>query len=354
MRQLKPLHVLALAALIVSACASSGSGSSGGAKPVTISFVYSLRLLNAMQEMVMGAKAAAQDSPGVTFAASTPDETGINGPAEVKVFQTATKTAKDGVALVTPIPDAFISPLRQAHSSGVPVVAVDTPPPPGADVGTFVGNSNFEVGQLLAKEILKQIPIGATGEIVIGDSIPGFAVLDQRIIGMVQVIKQQRPTVTIVGPFNSHITPSENLAAWAAEVKLHPKALAYLAPADLDAVSLAQIQKQTGSHFLVGGCDLEADGLQATNDGYVYALASPEHWLKGYISVKLLAQHAQSGKALPAGWWNPGALVVNRSNVANIIARQHDEASRARWFKAVVNEQFAQQSEYVKPLSAAT
>ena len=117
---------------------------------------------------------------------------------------------------------------------------------------------------------------------------------------------------------------------------------------------LAQIQKQTGSHFLVGGCDLEADGLKAINDGYVYALASPEHWLKGYIAVKLLAQHAQSGKALPAGWWNPGALVVNRSNVANIIARQHDEASRARWFKAVVNEQFAQQSEYVKPLSAAT
>jgi ribose transport system substrate-binding protein len=354
MRHLKLLQALAFGALIVSACGSTGSGSSGGAKPVNISFVYSLRLLNAMQEMVMGAKAAAEASPGVTFNAAAPQETDINGPAEVKVFKTATRTAKDGVALVTPVPDVFIDPLQQAHSSGIPIVAVDTPPPPGTDVGTFVGNSNFEVGQLLATDIIKQIPAGATGEVVVGNSIPGFPVLDQRIVGMLQVIKQQRPAVKIVGPFNSHITPGENLAAWTAEVNQHPNALAYLAPADLDAVSLAQIQKQTGRHLVVGGCDLEAAGLQAIKDGYVTALASPEHWLKGYISVKLLAQHAQAGMALPAGWWNPGALIVNRSNIDDIIARQRDEASRARWFKAVVDKQFAHQSQYIKPLSAAT
>ena len=354
MRQLKPLHALALAALIVSACGSASSSSSGGAKQVSISFVYSLRLLNAMQEMVMGARAAARATPGVTFAADTPQETGIDGPAQVKTFQTATRTAKDGVALVTPVPDVFIGPLRQAHSSGIPIVAVDTPPPPNTDVRTFVGNSNFEVGQLLATEILKQIPVGTAGEVLVGTEVPGFVVLDQRIIGMLQVIRQQRPTVTIVGPFNSHITPSENLAAWTAEVAQHPHALAYLAPADLDAVSLAHIQVQTGRHLLVGGCDLEADGLQAIKNGYVYALASPEHWLKGYISVRLLAEHAQSSKALPSGWWNPGALVVDKSNVDDIIARQHDEASRTSWFKAVVDRQLAHQGEYLKPLSAAT
>src|SRR5438270_9771119 len=206
MRYLKPLHALALAALIASACGSVGSNSSG-AKQVNISFVYSLRLLNAMQEMVMGAKAAAQDSPGVSLTSSAPVETEINGPAEVKVFQKVTQTAaaKDGVALVTPVPDVFISPLQKVHSAGIPVVAVDTPPPPGTNVETFVGNSNFEVGQLLATEMIEYIPAGASGEVVIGNSIPGFPVLDQRIVGMIQVIKQKRPKVTIVGPFNSHI-----------------------------------------------------------------------------------------------------------------------------------------------------
>jgi ribose transport system substrate-binding protein len=354
MRYLKPLHALALAAVIASACGSVGSSSSG--KQVNISFVYQLRLLNAMQEMVMGAKAAAHDTPGVSLTPTAPVETDINGPAEVKVFQKATQTAaaKDGVALVTPVPDVFISPLQQAHSAGIPVVAVDTPPAPGTNVETFVGNSNFEVGQLLATEMIKHIPATATGEVVIGNSIPGFPVLDQRIVGMVQLIKQQRPKVTIVGPFNSHITPTENLAAWTTEVQQHPNALAYLAPADLDAVSLAQIQKQTGRHLLVGGCDLEGPGLEAIKDGYVTALASPEHWLKGYISVKLLAQHAQSGKALPNGWWNPGALIVNKANVEDIIDRQKDEASRVKWFRPVVEKQLADQSRYLKPLSAAT
>ena len=113
MRELKLLQVFALAAFIVSGCGSTGSGSAGP-KPVNISFVYSLKTLNAMQEMVMGAKAAAQASPGVTFSARSPQETDINGPAEVKVFQSATQTAKDGVALVTPVADVFINPLQQA------------------------------------------------------------------------------------------------------------------------------------------------------------------------------------------------------------------------------------------------
>ena len=104
----------------------------------------------------------------------------------------------------------------------------------------------------------------------------------------------------------------------------------------------------------MGGCDLEDAGLQAIKDGYVYALASPEHWLKGYISVKLLAEHAQVGKELPAGWWNPGALIVNKANIEDIIARQRDETSRVQWFQAVVDKQFAHSSQYIKPLSAAT
>ena len=108
-----------------------------------------------------------------------------------------------------------------------------------------------------------------------------------------------------------------------------------------------------GRRLLVGGCDLEAPALQAIKDGLVYALASPEHWLKGYIAIRLLAQHAQLGKDLPVGWWNPGALVVDQSNVDAIIARQKDEASRTRWFMPAVSKQFAHQGKYVLPLSAA-
>jgi ABC-type sugar transport system substrate-binding protein len=355
MRRSTALHALALAAAIVSGCGAAGASQSGGAaKQVSISFVYAAaRGLNALDEMAMGAKAGAQDSPGVTFKEMAPPGPGMDGPAEVGLFQAAVKASKDGVAFVTFDPDLFLQPLQQAHSSGVPVVAVDTPPPPNTGVGTFVGNSNFEVGQMLATEMLDRIPAGATGQVVIGTTLPGLPVLDQRVTGMLQVLRQQRPGVQVIGPFNSHITPKANQDAWNAEVRQYPNALAYLAPSDLDAVSLAEIQRQTGRHLLVGACDLEEAALQAIKDGLVYTLVSPEHWLKGYLAIRLLAQRAQRGKALPSGWWNPGAMVVGEANVEEIIARQKDEASRSRWFQSRVEKQLANPTQYVKPLSAA-
>jgi ribose transport system substrate-binding protein len=354
MRHLKPLHALALVVMTVSACGSASSGQSGAAKHVSVSFVYSTAALNAMQEMAMGAKAAAQESPGVDFTAVAPTgPPATSGPDEAKLLQAAARTSRGGIAYQTLAPNVHIQALQRVHSSGVPLVAVDAAPPPSTGVDTFVGNSNFEVGQMLATQMLKRIPAGAAGQVVVGNSFPGLSVLDQRVTGMLQVIRRQRPGAEIIGPFDSKGTADANLAVWTAQVKKYPNALAYLAPSDLDAVSLSQIERQTGRHLLVGGCDLEAAALLAIKDGLVYSLASPEHWLKGYIAVRLLVQHARRGQSLPQGWWNPGALVVDQSNVESIIARQKDEASRATWFTQTVNKQFANQSKYVQPLSAA-
>ena len=79
--------------------------------------------------------------------------------------------------------------------------------------------------------------------------------------------------------------------------------------------------------------------LEGVKDGYVEALVSPEHWLKGYLAVKLMAQAAQSGKALPEGLWNPGALIVSKKNIDQILARQQSPESRTSFFKPIVDQQ---------------
>src|SRR5205085_10124273 len=121
----------------------------------------------------------------------------------------------------------------------------------------------------------------------------------------------------------------------------YPNAIPDQATGVIDAVSLAANERETGRHLQVGACDLEAPALQAIQDGLVYALASPEHWLKGYIAFRLLARHAQAGRPIPPGWWNPGALIVDRANVADISARPKDEAARTRWFPSEGGAQFA-------------
>lgn len=90
--------------------------------------------------------------------------------------------------------------------------------------------------------------------------------------------------------------------------------------------------------------------LEGVKDGYVEALVSPEHWLKGYLAVKLMAEAEQSGKPLPEGLWNPGALVVNSKNIDEILTRQQSPESRASYFKPIVDRQLANQDKYLIPM----
>jgi ribose transport system substrate-binding protein len=346
--------VLAALVLGVAACGGSSGGassSSGGgkkaAKDVRLAMITATTTQNAFQEMAFGAKAAA-GVEGVKLNSAAPN--GINGPQEVQLFQAATQTSKDGIATMTTTPDLFVRPFAQAAARGIPQVSVDTPPPPGSDVETFVGNDNVEVGKVLADAIVAKIPADAKGEIVLGNPIPGLPVLDQRVQGIKQVLQEKLPNVKLVGPLNTGPEPTQNLNAWQGIVKAHPNALAYLDPGDQAAVSLARIQQRTGKRLLVGGADVDPVALQAVKDGRVYALADPEHWLKGYIAIALLARQARDGMPMPKGWWNPGASLVTARNIDDILARQRTSATRTAWYKATVDKQLANPSAYVKPL----
>jgi ribose transport system substrate-binding protein len=353
---------VALTALAATGCSSANksagkekssttsSSKSTSAKTVNLAFVYPTTTTNFAQEMALGAKAAAADTPGVKLTESAP--AAVDGPKEVQLFQAATRTSKDGVAMMTLTPDLFQRPLQTAAAQNVPLVGVDTPPPEGAldTEKLLVANSNVEIGQDLAKALLPKIPKDAKGEILIGTDTPGLIVLEQRNQGFQQVIKKERPGIKFL-VFDAKQSPTDNFNTWSAQVKAHPNAIAYVGPGSQAAVSLTRIQKQKGQKkLLVGADDLDPVALEGVKDGYVEALVSPEHWLKGYLAVKLMAQAAQSGKPLPEGLWNPGALIVNAKNIDKILARQQSPASRTAYFKPIVDQQLANQDKYLVPM----
>lgn len=342
----------ALAGLLVLAACDGSTG--GGAKKtgtLHLGFVYASTTQNPFQEMALGAKAAASADGRVSLNEAAP--TGVNGPAEVQLFQAATRNSKDGIALQDLAPDLFVRPLVQAADAGVPTVAVDTAPPKGTKTTLYVGNSNTEVGRGLGEEFVKHVPANARGEVVLGNDIPGLGLLEQRLKGLTAVIAKERPGLKISGPYDSKSEPTDNYNAWNAIVKAHPNALAYLGVGGQDGVSLPLIEKQTGRRFLAGSCDIDPAALRAVKDGSLFALSSPEHWLKGYVALRLLIEHRRKGTKLPSGWWNPGTLVINSGNVDQVIRRQTDAASRTAYFKALVDKEFANPGAYLKPLSAA-
>jgi ribose transport system substrate-binding protein len=348
-------------AVILAACgSSSGSGgasasSSSSAKTsvgttaakVHIAFVYDTTAENFAQEMSLGAAAAARVT-GVTLTNTAPPT--ADGAQQVQLFQAAQQTSKNGIALATLFPDLFIRPLRQAESAGIPTIAVDAPPAPGSGVTLFIGNNNYYLGVQLADALLPKIPKNTKGQIQIGTDTPGLPVLTARNAGFMATVKKARPEVSFIN-FDSTQEPSTNYSAWSSAVQAHPSALAYVGPGSQDAASLYEIEKKTGKHYLVGADDLDPNALAGVESGLVQALVSPEHWLKGYIAVYLLAQHALHGTPLPKGWWNPGSLVVDKANIAEILKRQQSPASRYAFFKNEVAQELAHPSQYLKPLS---
>jgi ribose transport system substrate-binding protein len=352
------IAAVALAACGSSSSSSSSSSSGGGtstskpaAKTVHLAMIVADSTENAFQEMSNGAVSAAAHTPGVQLNTAAPPT--ASGPAEVSMFQSAQQTSKDGIGLMTVTPPDFTRPFSQAVAAGVPVVAVDAPGLPGSNVNTFVGNSNTQLGAGLGQQLLKKIPPGTKGQVVIGNPIPGLPLLAARVAGFTKVLKAARPGLTIVGPFNVGNEPTDNYNHWNQLVQKYPNAVAYMDPGDQGAISLARIQKSTGKHLLVGACDVDPAALQGVKQGYVYALADPHHFLKGYIAISFLAAHAQKGTPLPTGWFNPGFGIVTAANIDQIIAREQNNSTRYAFYKPIIDKELADPSAYIKPLSQA-
>lgn len=352
-----------LAALVLSACgggSSSGGETGGGGETeaetgggeetsgsdINLAVVTASTTQNAFQEMTWGAEGAAK-AEGVNINASAPN--GVNPPEEVKLFEAATNTAKDGITVMTTAPDLFLRPYKDAVAEGVPVATMDAPPPPGSEVTLFVGNNNVKVGEVLAEKMLEELP--EEGEVVIGNDIPGLILLEQRIEGMENVLKKERPKIKIEGPFEVGSEPTENYNHWNDLVKAHPNAVAYMAPGDQDAVSWQKIEKATGKKFLAGACDVDQIALEAVRDGYVYALADPWHYMKGYISAALLAEAAKSGEPLTEGYWDPGQGLVDEENVEEVIERESSNQAREEYWQPIGEEQLENPEEHLQPLS---
>jgi ribose transport system substrate-binding protein len=340
--------VVVAAALALGAGACS-SGSSNGGTP-KIAFVVAATQLNVATEMAAGFRFGASAVGGVDASVSGPPI--VDPPRQVQLFQTATGTARGGVAVFQLAPQIFVPPIAAAAAKGTPLVAVDNALPPESKVNLFIGNDNHQLGTMLADLVIDKLPAGASGTVILGTTTPGVPVLDRRALGMRDEFKRRLPKVTVLGPFDTKQDPAANLAAWEGLVNATPRALAFLGTGDADGWNLAAIRRRTHGHWLAGAYDLNPRSLQAVKDGQLL-LVSPEHFSKGAIAGRLLAQHAKRHTALPKGWIYTPGLAVTTGNINEIMLRQASEKGREAWFGPVVDRVVGNLKASLRPLSAA-
>ena len=344
--------------VLVAACGSggdgggSGSGGSGGggdvdAADLKIAFIGADGSQNFAQEMMAGAEAAGEEF-GVDVQVIAP--TKLDGPAQVKMFEDATRTATDGIAIETLTPDLLTRAEARAVDAGIPVIAVDTPPLPGSGITSYIGNDNVAAGAMLADAAVAKLNEAGTttGKAVVASPIPGIPTLDLRAQGMADAITKALPGFEVVGPVASSPDPTANLSAWTNLVAANSDASVFMDAGDAANASLAKINRDNGNKYLTGAFDLNEAGLQAVKDGVNFAAADPEHFLKGYLSTRVLIENALGEKEMFEGWWVSSAELVTQENVDEIVARQESSEAKLAWYKDKIDEQMANPP--IKPL----
>lgn len=334
----------------LAACGSSETGDKTTSDELNVGMAVANISLNFAASMVDGAEQAADHNKKVSLKVVGPPNT--DGPAEERLFTSLSKTATDGIVLENLDPPIFTRPAAKAVDAGVPVIALDTSPTPGSKVETYVGNDNYALGVTLAQEALKRLGDNPKGEIVVGVPNPGTPVLDSRAKGISDTFAKEAPGVKVLGPFQTYSDPGQNFGAWQSLVNAHRDALAFLGVGDADSYDLAKIKSSQQGKYLVAGFDVDAKTLEYVKDGTLFCTLDPEHFLKGYIAMQLLIENAR-GTDAPKGWFKTPGLVVDSSNIDDIIARQKSPGAAYDYYQPEIKKLLGDIDANMHPLKEA-
>jgi ABC-type sugar transport system substrate-binding protein len=332
-------------ALTLAACGSDGddgggSADGGGKSPedINITFIGADGSQNFAREMMAGAEAAGEEF-GVDVQVIAP--TSLDGPAQVRMFEDAMRTATDGIAIETLTPDLLVRAQARAVQDGIPVISVDTPPLPGSEVTAYIGNDNVEAGAVLADEAIRLLEERGTttGGAVVASPIPGIPTLDNRAEGMAQAFTESLPGFEVVGPVASSPDPTANFSVWTNLVAANSGASVFLDAGDSALASLARINREAGGQYLTGAFDLNEAGLEAVADGTNFASVDPQHFLKGYLATRVLIEAAMGEREVFEGWWVSTQELVTQENVAEIQARQESNDTKLEYYRDLADEQ---------------
>ncbi|ANZ41908.1 hypothetical protein BBK82_44230 [Lentzea guizhouensis] len=319
--------------------------------PPTIGFLAQNTSRDFSREMTDGFKAGAQM---VGVKAETTGPATHDGLKQVELLKDLATRAKGGIGVSAVAPELVAQPMARVVEQGIPVIAVAGGSiAPGAGVKLLIENDSWEMGQLLADAAADRLPVDATGTVVIGSNSPAMPALDQRSAGMRARLLERLPKLKVMGPLDTGRDASANLATWQRIVAANPDALAFLGAGDVDAVNLAAVHAAQGGKWLAGAFSIDPKALRGVKDGHLFASVSAEHFLKGAVAGRLLAEHAKNGRPLPEGWFVAPGLLVTPSNVDEFISRQATEQSRLDAARAQIDALTTQAERHIRPLDQA-
>jgi ABC-type sugar transport system substrate-binding protein len=334
------------------------SGATTPSEDLTIGFVTHVIGNPFIRQIINAAEFAAQDL-GVGLTVAGPP--GGDPDAQLTAAQNLVASGVDGLATSVP-GESMANGLNEIIDSGVPIVqfnllitSVNAP---------YVGERSTESGRILGRQVLELLGgPEATGQVIIGNCLPGYPVLENRAAG-VQEALAEASGLEILGPFDVTVDPTSNYAAWESLLAANPDAVALIGLCAPDLASLGPLQEANpDSDFVAAGYDFTEDNLAAIQDGFADIALGQTPFMQGYLPVYMLVDALRNGTELDPSFIDSGTEIITGDRVIEpyglpeltfdelLEIAASPEAAR-EYYQPLVDGVIAEWQDHVEPIEA--
>jgi ABC-type sugar transport system substrate-binding protein len=307
---MKKFFVFLLVLSLISSITGLATAQTEKSDDLQIGFVIHAIGIPFIQQILDGARAAAEDY-GVSLVEAGPQ--GADPNQQIALVEDVVATGVDGV-ITSVYADSMIRPVNRIIEQGIPVVLanVGTPKVPAPYVGEASAQSGYVLGKTIIGFLEKQPELSVA---ILGNCFPGSPSLENRVRG-VKTAFEEAGIVELDGPYDVKMDSVENYNRWEQLLAANPQVNAMIGVCAPDITSLGQINKVSGTEFIAGGYDLTEDNLRAVGEGYADVIIGQSPFVQGYLSVAMIVESLREGVALPEeGFYNAGIQIVTKDSV---------------------------------------
>jgi simple sugar transport system substrate-binding protein len=246
----------------------------------------------------------------------------------VSAFNSALAANANGIGCCLIDNTAFNSPVDQALSKGIPVIAynADVSPDSKNNRMAYIGQNNLTAGAAVGEAILNA---GVKSGDLVGGIIatPGTGNIQPRIDGAKPILQKAGVNFVEVGTSATEGAPEYNkISAWFAG---HQDAKWMMAVDSGDSNAVAQFIQKQGLKGKVGASvwDVGLPVVQAIQAGYVTATIDQQAYLQGFQTIMQLFLWNVSGGLMKPTNTDTGLGIVTKDNVTPYLTPSRFEGT---------------------------
>ncbi|MEW6261842.1 MAG: sugar ABC transporter substrate-binding protein [Thermodesulfobacteriota bacterium] len=313
MKKSRLLLVIALALLM--AAPSLGAAAD---KKFMIGFIPRAFVSVFFVTMADALKAEVAKNPQFDLQIAAPvDQKDIEG--QIRIIEDLTQKKVDLLAVSVNDPKAVVPSLKEAQTTGIPVIILDTVDPlPGLEVLSLVGSNSEDGGEMVGKAVADVLK--GKGKIAILEGVPGQYANEMRLKGFRKVMKNY-PDIKVVAsqPANWQrdlaMTTMENILQANPDLDLVWGVNDGMALGALKAITNAKLQDK----IKVLGYNGDKEAVEAVSKGQMYSTILQQPAEIGRTVVKA-AELIRTGKKkeIPKVWTIP-IVDLRKNNAAQYL-----------------------------------